>query len=161
MSKNNIGRESTIETIIEQLHCLDQYQLETIHQAIQSINPQFSTRLHNLGRILGIVWNEESEEMIMHLGSFNANLYGVAQGGAVFTLADVATGFTILKRLKEHQKVFTLEMKMNFLKKGTGSKLIAQSEILHWGQNTVVGQSRILDESNQLIAQSLGTFYVR
>lgn len=158
---NNIDRKSTIETIIKQLHSLDQPQLETIHQTIRSVDPQSPTRLHNLGRILGIVWNDEREEMIMHLGSFNANIYGVAQGGALYTLADVAIGFKILKRLNEHQKVFTLEMKMNFIKKGTGSKLIAQSEIIHWGKNTIVGQSRIFDESKQVIAQSLGTFYVK
>lgn len=160
MFKNNMEREQTIETIIHQLHRLDQSQLETICQSIQSVDPQSPSRLHLLGRLLGIVWDEENEKMMMHLGSFNANIYGVAQGGALYTLADVAIGFKILKRLKESQKVFTLEMKMNFIKKGSGRKLTAQGEILHWGRKTVVGQCRIFDESEELIAQSLGTFYI-
>ncbi|WP_134702957.1 PaaI family thioesterase [Ammoniphilus sp. YIM 78166] len=156
----NLKRERIIENIIQQLQDLEQDQLETVQQAILSISPQNPSRLHSLGKLLGFSWNEDKEEMIMELGPFNANIYGVAQGGALYTFADVAIGFKILNQLKEKQKVFTLEMKMNFIKKGSGSKLIAQTEILHWGRKTIIGQCRIFDESKDIIAQSLGTFYL-
>jgi uncharacterized protein (TIGR00369 family) len=96
----------------------------------------------------------------MVLGAFNANTYGVAQGGAVYTLADVAIGYAILKRLNRNQKVFTIEMKMNFIKKGKGSKLHAKTEIIHWGRKTLVTQCQIHDDTGDIIAQSLGTFFI-
>ena len=59
----------------------------------------------------------------MGLGPHNLNTYGVAQGGALYTLADVSIGFLILSDVSEGQKVLTLEMKMNFIKKGAGAYL--------------------------------------
>ncbi|MGW6300711.1 PaaI family thioesterase [Peribacillus butanolivorans] len=76
----------------------------------------------------------------MTLGDFNTNTFGVTQGGAIYTLADVVIGYRILDQLKEKQKGFTLEMKMNFIKKGKGEKLAAKTEVIHWGRKTVVMQ---------------------
>ncbi|MFB4164660.1 PaaI family thioesterase [Alteribacillus sp. JSM 102045] len=73
------------------------------------------------------------EKFVMDLGLQNKNIYGVAQGGAIYTLADVAIGFKIFSELKEHQKVFTLELKTNFIKKGKGNQLIAEPRFIHWG----------------------------
>jgi uncharacterized protein (TIGR00369 family) len=118
-----------------------------------------SRNLHLLGRLLGIEWNDKGEAT-MKLGDFNGNTYGVAQGGALYTLADIAIGFEILDKLEANKKVVTLEMKMNFIKPGMGDLLVAKTEILHWGRTTVVGTAAILDEEGDLVAQSLGTFHV-
>ena len=96
----------------------------------------------------------------MTLGPHNVNTYGVAQGGSLYTLADVAIGFMILKRLEDDQKVFTLEMKMNFIKKGAGAYLTATPTILRWGKTTVVAECTIEDSEGELVAKALGTFYV-
>lgn len=96
----------------------------------------------------------------MILGDFNTNTFGVTQGGAIYSLADVAIGYRILDQLKEKQKVFTLEMKINFIKKGKGAKLAAKTELFHWGRQTVVIQCQILDENGEIVAHSLGTFYI-
>ncbi len=96
----------------------------------------------------------------MILSDTNTNTFGVTQGGAIYSLADVAIGYRILDQLKEKQKVFTLEMKMNFIKKGKGAKLAAKTELFHWGRQTVVIQCQILDENVEIVAHSLGTFYI-
>lgn len=152
-------KENIKEKITNLMDSLDLPQLETLHQAAASLQTSYDDRFHNLGRILGIDWNEQGE-MQMQLGAFNANTYGVTQGGALYTLADVAIGYMVLQQLQEGQKVFTLEMKMNFIKKGKGNKLTARPQALHWGRKTVVGQCDIYDEAENLVAHSIGTFYV-
>ncbi|MDR7076059.1 acyl-coenzyme A thioesterase PaaI-like protein [Neobacillus niacini] len=92
-----------IENIIDQMNCLNLPQLETLHKAVGALQATSYEKFHNLGKILGIVWNEQGE-IQMHLGAFNANTYGVAQGGALYTLADVAVGYKILNQLKASQK---------------------------------------------------------
>ncbi|MEW9673756.1 PaaI family thioesterase [Ammoniphilus sp. 3BR4] len=154
-----LTKEQWIEQIKDKLYLLNGPQLETLNQAINSLQIASNERFHNLGRIMGIEWNEQGEFQ-MHLGAFNANTYGVAQGGALYTLADVAIGYMILEQLRESQKVFTLEMKMNFIKKGKGDKLTAKPKVLHWGRKTVVAQCEVYDEMRNLVAQSMGTFFV-
>jgi len=66
----------------------------------------------------------------------------------------------ILKRLEEEQKVYTLEMKVNFIAKGLGSKLIASPSTLSWGSRTVVSECTIEDEQGNLVAKALGTFFI-
>jgi uncharacterized protein (TIGR00369 family) len=96
----------------------------------------------------------------MRLGLQNGNTYGVAQGGAIYTLADVAIGFSILKEVSKEEKVFTLELKMNFIEKGEGARLIAEPVILRQGKSTVVAECNITDETGKLVAKALGTFYI-
>lgn len=49
---------------------------------------------------------------------------------------------------------------MNYFKPGYGKFLQAKGKILHWGRKTVAGECDIHDESGQLIAKAMGTFYI-
>jgi uncharacterized protein (TIGR00369 family) len=155
-------------------------QLEAIHQQLAKLNEKElnevahlltlygeSARLlhpdavpmHFLGRFLGITQHGDGTAE-MALGLQNENTYGVAQGGAIYTLADVAIGFNILKNLTEEEKVFTLELKVNFIEKGQGERLIAIPVILRQGRSTVVCECTVVDEKGTLVAKALGTFYI-
>lgn len=127
---------------------------------VSSQNEQTSELpMHFLGRFLGITQNTDGTTK-MKLGIQNENTYGVAQGGAIYTLCDVAIGFNILKNVKENEKVFTLELKVNFIKKGQGAFLLATPSILYQGRNTVAAECEITDENGNLVAKGLGTFYI-
>jgi uncharacterized protein (TIGR00369 family) len=86
----------------------------------------------------------------MHLGLHNKYRYGNAQGGALYTLADVTIAQSIIAQLPEGTNISTLELKMNYFKPGQGKYLRAKGSILHWGRKTVGGECDILDESGQL-----------
>jgi uncharacterized protein (TIGR00369 family) len=150
---------STINAVISQLQKLTMEQLEQVHKGIEATISSSEGGLHAFGRFLGIEWGE-NEQVSMLLGVHNANTYGVAQGGALYSLADIAIGYYILKRLPPEEQVFTLEMKMNFIKKGIGNRLYAVPRILHWGRTTVVADCEIIDEEQNMVAMSLGTFYL-
>ncbi|SER68568.1 PaaI family thioesterase [Psychrobacillus sp. OK032] len=133
--------------------------LLSLYQASSTNEQTTEIPMHFLGRFLGIQQNEDGTTE-MKLGIQNENTYGVAQGGSIYTLADVAIGFKILKSLQEGEKVFTLELKVNFIKKGQGARLLANPTILYQGKNTVVSECDITDEKGSLIAKALGTFYI-
>ncbi|MFJ8064695.1 PaaI family thioesterase [Psychrobacillus sp. NPDC096426] len=133
--------------------------LLSLYQASSTDEQLTDIPMHFLGRFLGIQQNENGTTE-MKLGIQNENTYGVAQGGSIYTLADVAIGFQILKSLEEGEKVLTLELKVNFIKKGQGSRLIASPTILYQGKNTVVSECDITDDEGRLIAKALGTFYI-
>lgn len=115
--------------------------------------------MHFLGRFLGIEQHADGTAE-MKLGAQNENTYGVAQGGAIYTLADVAIGFSILKTLGEGEKVFTLELKVNFIEKGQGGRLLAAPVILRRGRSTVAVECTVTDDHGTLVAKALGTFYI-
>jgi uncharacterized protein (TIGR00369 family) len=154
------ARKQRIEEITDQLQNYTIEELEQVQHAITAMNLAQNGRLHYIGRFLGIDL-DSPEAVQMQLGPHNANTYGVAQGGALYTLADIALGFSILEGSdRGNRKVYTLELKMNYIKPGAGKVLTARPQILHRGRKTVVGQCAIEDEQGDLVAQALGTFYL-
>lgn len=153
------------ELIVEQLDRLSQIELEEINYFVSTykksptVGQSGKVPMHFFGRLVGLRQLAENQ-VEMSLGIHNVNTYGVAQGGSIYTLADVTIGFMILNQLIEGQKVFTLEMKVNFITKGVGTRLIATPTILRLGRTTVVAECTIEDEDGNLVAKALGTFYV-
>jgi uncharacterized protein (TIGR00369 family) len=159
MASHDNQQQQLIRQITEQLQALEPSQLKTVEHAIASLKGTGERGLHYFGRFLGIRWGENGE-VYMDLGSQNANTYGVAQGGAVYSLADIAIGYLILRDLPPEQQVYTLEMKVNYTKKGQGPWLQAKPQILHKGNYTVVADCRIEDEQGDLVAHAVGTFFL-
>ena len=152
-------RQHLLRELAEQLQNMDCEQLQTVQHAVDALTASARGGLHYFGRFLGIDWSEDGEAF-MRLGPHNANTYGVAQGGALFTLADIAIGYKILQEILSEEKVYTLELKMNYIKKGVGNKLTAKPNILHKGRKTVAADCRIEDEAGELVAYAVGTFYL-
>lgn len=163
--EQNTEKKVTVESLQKQMETLNEQELEQTAYLLTLLQepPAHSTGnavpMHFLGRFLGMVQNQDGTTE-MALGFQNENTYGVAQGGSIYTLADVAIGFSILQNLSEGEKIFTLELKVNFIEKGQGSRLIATPLILRQGRTTVVSECAIHDDSGKLVAKALGTFYI-
>ncbi|MFZ3579362.1 PaaI family thioesterase [Virgibacillus sp. DJP39] len=154
----SVTKQTAIDNIVSKLPELLEDELKHISHVIDSFMEPKDHSMHYLGRFLGI--SKVDEGFVMELGKQNENIYGVAQGGSIYTLADVSIGFFILDKIATGKKVFTQELKMNFIKKGKGNFLYATPKVLHWGRKTVIADCSIKDENNQLVAQGLGTFYI-
>jgi uncharacterized protein (TIGR00369 family) len=153
------GYMKTVSDILELLETLSNEEIDQVSHVINALKGS-KEGLHYNGRLQGINL-EDHGEMTMTLGLHNANTYGVAQGGALYTLADVAIGFTIMTKIPDDCQVFTLELKMNYVKPGKGEKLYARPIINHLGKNTVVAECKVVDEQNELVALALGTFFIK
>ncbi|MDI2587535.1 PaaI family thioesterase [Psychrobacillus sp. NEAU-3TGS] len=163
MESNKIEQIHLIQNQLKNLNDDELNQISyllSLYQASSTEQQETKTPMHFLGRFLGIEQKEDGTTE-MNLGIQNENTYGVAQGGSIYTLADVAIGFQILKTLEEGEKVFTLELKVNFIKKGQGARLIAIPSILYQGKTTVVSECDVKDDAGNLIAKALGTFYLQ
>jgi uncharacterized protein (TIGR00369 family) len=149
----------TSSGVLREMEDLSSEQLQQVSHVIKSLKAS-GKGLHFIGRFLGIGF-EADGEMSMKLGLQNANTYNVAQGGALYTLADVAIGYCIMKEIPTDCQVYTLELKMNYIRPGTGEKLYAKPDIIHLGKTTVVSECRITDSQGKMVATALGTFFLK
>ena len=153
--------ESKSEKLAKIIKKLEQLTDEELTHAETFIDALFTTEknVHYFGKFLEI--DKYKSGYKMKLGKNTENTYGVAQGGAVFSLADIAIGFHLKEILMEEANVFTLELKMNFIKGGKGSYLYAYPEILHLGNTTAVTECLISDDEGETVAKAIGTFYLK
>ncbi|MFS0823908.1 PaaI family thioesterase [Bacillus sp. 1P02SD] len=157
MCSTDDERLQTIERIEEMLHDLSPSKLVHLENVLKREKEKFPY-MHYIGKWLGI--SESEDCMIMELGPQNDNTSGVAHGGALYSLADTAIGFAIRKQLPPDNAVFTLEMKMSFIKKGEGKKLIAKPTILQFGNRIVYSECTIFDDEGDTVAKANGSFYI-
>lgn len=88
----------------------------------------------------------------------HTNLYDVAHGGALASLADTIMGVACATTGK---KVVTLEMNINFIKSAVPQlALRGAGKIIHNGKSTMVAEGKIVDGHDNLIATARGTFFV-
>ncbi|NLP40641.1 MAG: PaaI family thioesterase [Veillonellaceae bacterium] len=102
---------------------------------------------------------EGYSELIMPVDTEkHTNLYNLAHGGALASLADTAMGIACATI---GNKVVTLDMNMNFIK---GAKpqmgLKGVGKVIHTGRTTMVAEADIIDEDGNLILKARGTFFV-
>lgn len=126
---------------------------------------QYFTNLYDQNpyvNLLGmhIVKLEEGQALLSMLitPDKHTNLYQVAHGGALASLADTAMGIACATTGKQ---VVTLEMNMNFIKSAIPqSDLRAIGKVIHNGKSTLVAECDIFDQRGVLIAKGRGTFFV-
>src|SRR5690554_5041828 len=101
------------ERLKKQIDDCSEMELQMIERVIKAYKTAGEQNLHFMAKFLGINRMDE-DTFYMSLGLQNQNRYGMTQGGATYTLADIALGYKIIDHLKEGQKTTTLEMKMNY-----------------------------------------------
>jgi acyl-CoA thioesterase len=83
------------------------------------------------------------------------NFAGVLHGGVIATLADVAVGQSLM--LRGH-KTTTVELKINYLRPITGSKVTARSHVLRIGKTLSTARVDVFDDQKNLAAVALVTY---
>jgi uncharacterized protein (TIGR00369 family) len=83
------------------------------------------------------------------------NFAGVLHGGVIATLADVAVGQSLM--LRGHRTT-TVELKINYLRPITGSKVTARSHLLRIGKTLSTARVDVFDDKKNLAAVALVTY---
>jgi len=100
-------------------------------------------------------------EIALTVAPDHENSWGVAHGGVVMTLLDVAmarAGRTLIDREGgEPMTAVTVEMKTSFFRPAVG-ELLARGRVLHRSTTMAYCEAELLDTKGQLVAKSLGTF---
>ncbi|MHC1758220.1 MAG: PaaI family thioesterase [Negativicutes bacterium] len=88
----------------------------------------------------------------------HANLYNVAHGGAIASVADTAMGVACVSL---GRRVVTLELNINFIKApDPGTEVRAVGRVIHNGRKTLVVECDVLGHANVVMSKARGTFYV-
>jgi uncharacterized protein (TIGR00369 family) len=86
------------------------------------------------------------------------NFAGVLHGGVTATLADVAVGMALAKRVGSPRAATTVELKINYLRPVTGPKVTARSHLLRIGKKLCTARVDVFDAGRKLAAVALVTY---
>ncbi len=105
--------------------------------------------------------NGEAEVTLTVDADRHTNSFGVAHGGLLMTLLDVAMA-KAARSLYQHLPdggpgAVTVEMKTSFLRPGVGA-IRALGSVLHHTPATVFTEGKVLDEKGRLCAHATATF---
>jgi uncharacterized protein (TIGR00369 family) len=85
----------------------------------------------------------------------HCNSFGIAHGGLICTILDVAMGTAA--RSKIGQPIMTLDMQVSFLSPGRGV-LSSEGRVVRAGRSVVFCEADIRDEAGELVAKASGLF---
>ncbi len=88
------------------------------------------------------------------------NSWGVAHGGVVMALADVALAVAALTLDPTARGATTAELNLSFIGPGRG-RLVAEGRCLRAGKTLAFCEGEIRDADGSLVAKALGTFLLR
>jgi len=83
--------------------------------------------------------------------------YGIARGGAIFSLADSAVAMALIGLLKDGELLTTAEMKINYLKPFDRGELLAEARIVHRGSVLALGEADVRNGDGLLLAKAMAT----
>lgn len=89
-----------------------------------------------------------------------ANSWGVAHGGVVMTLADVALAVAAITLHDDARGAITIELKVSFIGPAS-ARLVAEARCLKAGRSLAFCEGEVTDGAGNLVAKALGTFRVR
>ncbi len=93
-----------------------------------------------------------SEKLLQSLGRVH--------GGALFSLADHASGWAAYSMLEPNERCATLEMKINYIAALHDEDCLAEARVIHKGRTSIVVESEIKSSTGKLVAKTLATFIV-
>ena len=91
------------------------------------------------------------------LRPIHENSLGVAHGGVILTLLDMALGAAARSVVGPDRKVMTVDMQAAFLSPGRGT-LEAQGRVLRAGRSLVFAEGEVTNEAGDLVARATGLF---
>ncbi len=103
-------------------------------------------------------------EAVIELGAIHQQQIGLVHGGVTATIADVAAGFAGFTLVAADEHTVTAEIKISYLRKGRGSKLLAVGRVVKAGSAFHFCEADVFcyddDNNKMLIAKATTTMAV-
>ncbi len=87
------------------------------------------------------------------------NSVGIAHGGVLCTLADVAAGMAALSVMEKGEAPLTTDFNIAYFKQAGDGELVCEAEVIHRSRKRVRAESSIYKDGD-LIAKAAATFAV-
>lgn len=137
--------------------CVEQSHEDFCRSLMESINRpgQFPHHIHcQLTRV-----TPEGETVgMLEVVPENLNPWGTVHGGALAALADTVTGTGVIAATR--CSCVTVSYSINYLRPGTGSRIICTSRPEKLGKNICVMHADLTNDKNELVATTEFTFCV-
>lgn len=114
-------------------------------------------------RLLGMeVVEVEPGRAVVHLPAAAQLLDADGQwhSGAVFALADTASGRAANSALDGVRRSVTLEMQINFISLVSGADCVAEARVIHQGRSSLIVECEVRTAGGEAMARTLATFIV-
>jgi uncharacterized protein (TIGR00369 family) len=98
-----------------------------------------------------------ASEVRLPLVETHMNTWGIAHGGVIMTLCDVALAMAARSLAGDGMGCVTVEMKVSFMQPGRG-ELRAFARVLHRSTTMAYCEGEIRDSEGHFVAKALGTF---
>ena len=80
--------------------------------------------------------------------------HGVVHGGAIASLIDTASAFAILAEIEENEKVTTTDLTIQYLRRVTAGRMVAEATIVRAGRSRFVVRVDV-QNANTLVATAI------
>ncbi len=108
-----------------------------------------------------IRFTEDGCIMNMKINEEHSNIYGIAHGGAIASLADSTCGLSLVTALREGEHTVTQNLFINYLKAVPRGNLTTKGRIIHRGKTSAVLEAEVFNESGELVAHAQTTHAIR
>jgi len=85
---------------------------------------------------------------------------GTVHGGVLASLVDAAVGAAIRSLLPSGQSAVTVELKLNYIRPASGTKLIGRGKVINKGKTIAVGEAQVIDDQGKVVAAGMATFMI-
>ncbi|ERI08547.1 PaaI family thioesterase [Aneurinibacillus aneurinilyticus] len=152
----------TKQEILSQIETLSDRDIKAVARTLNALSNMKENKYPFLGNFLGVVEEDSKCENVfvcsMPLGREVLNPYRIVYGGITATLADMAMGWMLEKRISGKDKFVTLDMNVNYHKAGTGKRLIAKARVINQAQDIWQMACDVRNDRHELVVTTTGTF---
>ena len=129
--------------------------IELRDDVLDEITQLYFERRRVLAQLQALPDPGDAERLRLRLRDDHGNNLGIAHGGVICTLLDIAMGTAA--RLSAGRPVLTLDMQTRFLAPGRGV-LLAEGFVVRGGRSVLFCEAQIRGEDGGLIATASGLF---
>lgn len=156
----------THESLLEEIKDLNAREQEEVYMFVQALKRSRVSPLAFIEEIMHFRDNVTNKkdglyEHEMVVTNALKNRYGMLHGGITATFIDTAMGATVFKLTGTTNGAVTLDLNVNFITPATNGRLTAKTEVIKKGGTIIIMQTRVLNETNEVIATATGIFYRR
>jgi uncharacterized protein (TIGR00369 family) len=132
------------------------------HKRVDEVRERFArSAFHTsfLGARLGRV-EPGGVEVELEVGPDHVNLFGTLHGGLIATLADTATGLSMLTSLEPGMTHMTTSLSVTFLAPGRAGVVTARARVMKRGRRFGYAEADVVSDAGELLARASATFVV-
>lgn len=152
----------TKQQLLEQIDALSERDMKAVARTVEALRNMKENKYPFLGNFLGVTEEESADDSefvcSMPIGREVLNPYRIVYGGITATLADMAMGWMLEKRISERDKFVTLDMNVNYHKAGTGKRLTATARVVNQAQDIWQMACEVHNDRRELVITATGTF---